>query len=126
MELLIRISENNHSHDRRRVVKYDMSKIHDVECAAAFRSKLREFPVVGIEVENSSHCHLIQSFVHEALLDCFPMSKVKKKKEYITDSTFECIKEGRALCKTLYRMCRQLANLVVRALFTEWTIIKEI
>jgi len=119
-ELLIRVSENDHSHERRRVIKYDMSKIHDSECAAAFRSKLKEFPVVGIEVENSSHCHLIQNFVHEALLECFPMSKVKKKKEYITDSTFECIKEGRALCKSLYRMSRQLASFVLRALFAEW------
>ena len=58
--------------------------------------------------------------MHEALLDCFPMSKVKKKKEYITDSTFECIKEGRALCKNLYRMSRQLANMFVRALFSFW------
>ena len=124
VELLIRVSENDHSHERRRVVKYDMSKIHDVECAAAFRSKLSEFPVVGIEVENSSHCHLIQNFVHEALLECFPMSKVKKKKEYITDSTFECIKEGRALCKSLYRMSRQLASFVLRALFAEWKMYK--
>ena len=116
-ELLIRISENDHSHERRRVIKYDMSKLHDAECAEAFRTKLREFPVVGIEVENSSHCHLIQSFVHEALLECFSMSKVMKKKEYITDSTFDCIKEGRALCKSLYRTSRQLASLVVRMFF---------
>ena len=125
-ELLIRVSVKDHSHERRRVVKYDMSKIHDSACAAAFRSKLREFPVVGVEVENSSHCHLIQNFVHEALLECFPMSKVKKKKEYITDSTFECIKEGRALCKSLYRMSRQLASFLVRALFAEWKKYKNI
>ena len=48
------------------------------------------------------------------------MSKVKRKKKYITDSTFECIKEGRALCKSLYRMSRQLASFVLRALFAEW------
>ena len=71
-------------------------------------------------MENSTHCHLIQSFVHEALLECFPMSKVMKKKEYITDSTFDCIKEGRALCKSLYRTSRQLASLFVRVLFAEW------
>ena len=125
-EILIRISENNLNHERRRVIKYDMTMIHDAECAEAFRTKLREFPVVGIEVENSSHCHLIQNFVHEALLECFPMSKVRKKKEYITNSTFECIKEGRALCKSLYRMSRQLASLVVRVFFAEWKKYKNI
>ena len=57
--------------------------IHDAECAEAVRTKLREFPVVGVEVENSSHCHLIQNFVHEALLECFPMSKVRKRKSIL-------------------------------------------
>ena len=67
-----------YTHVRKRVIKYDISKIHDVECANVFRSKLKEFPAVGIEVETSSHCHLIQNFVHDALLECFPLSKVRK------------------------------------------------
>ena len=61
--------------ERRRIVQYDLSQIKEQECADAFRAKLRDFPVLGVEVENSSRCHLIQNYVHEALLDCFPMSK---------------------------------------------------
>ena len=43
-----------------------------------------------------------------------------KKREYITDSTSDCIKEGRALCKSLYRASRQLASLAVRVFWVEW------
>ena len=75
------ISSEGHN-ERRRIVQYDLSKIKEKECADAFRAKLRDFPVLGVEVENPSHCHLIQNYVHEALLDCFSMSKNKKKKIY--------------------------------------------
>ena len=59
---------------------------------------------------------------------CLSVSLCPKlgKKEYITDSTFECIKEGRALSKSLYRISRQLARLLVRVLFAEWKKFKNI
>ena len=98
--------------ERRRIVQYDLSKIKEQECADAFRAKLRDFPVLGVEVENSSHCHLIQNYVQEALLEGFPMSKCKKKKEYITDSTFAVIKEGRVLGKKSSDLAESLADLV--------------
>ena len=82
-DLLIRLSINDDSHERRRrITKYDISKVHDAACAEAFRTKLKDFPVVGIEVENSFQRHLIRNFVHDALLECFPLSKVGKKGIY--------------------------------------------
>ena len=60
--------------------------------------------------------------MHEALLECFPMSKVRKNKEYIPDSISECTKEGRALCKTMYRDGRRSASSQVRAILAGWKI----
>ena len=115
--VIISVSKSDNNHERRRVIQYDLSKILDKERADAFRSRLRDFPVVGVEVENSSRCHLIQHYVHEALLDCFPKSKVQKKKDYITESTFKCILEGRALCKQMFKIGRFLASLFIRVIF---------
>ena len=56
-EVLVPTSDVSNHHVRRRVVGYDLSKIHDTECAEAFRTKLKQFPVIGVEVENSTHCH---------------------------------------------------------------------
>ena len=77
--------------------------------------QIRQFPVIGVEVENSTHCHLIQKLLREALLECFPKSRAHKKKEYITDSTFNSICEGRALCKKLFKVSRYIASLMSRA-----------
>lgn len=87
-KVLIQTSDVSCHHVRRRVVGYDLGKLNDTECAEAFRDKLKQFPVVGVEVENSTHCHLIQNYLHEALLECFPKSGTKKKKKYITDMYF--------------------------------------
>ena len=81
---------------------------------------MRDFPVVGVEVENSSRCHLIQHYVHEALLDCFPKSKVQKKKDCITESTFTCILEERALCKQMFKIGRYVASLYIRVIVSGW------
>ena len=70
-EVLIPTSNVSNHHARRRVVEYDMAKIHDHECAAAFKTKILQFPVIGVEVENSTHCHIIQNYLHDALLECF-------------------------------------------------------
>ena len=42
-EVLIRVSKNDNNHERRRVIHYDIPKIQDKECAAAFRVKLVNF-----------------------------------------------------------------------------------
>ena len=50
-------------------------------------------PVIGVEVDNSTPCHLIQSYLREALLECFPMTRGKKEK-YMTGSVSQSICEG--------------------------------
>ena len=100
--LIVSTSTCNSNNDRRRIVKYDLAKVKCPENAKAFKAKLRDLPVVGIEVENTSHCHLIQNYLHDALVECFPMSKSVKKQPYISDHTFQCVKEGHVLCKDLF------------------------
>ena len=79
-DVLIRLSVNDNNHERRREIQYDISKVNDQECAEAFRARLRDCSVVGVEVKNSTHCHLIQHYIHEAVLDCFLMPKDRKRK----------------------------------------------
>ena len=113
-------SDVSNHHVRRRVVGYDVSKIHDKECAEAFRDKIKTFPVIGVEVENSTHCHLIQNFSQEALIECFPKSSIQQKKEYITDSTFKIVCDGRALCKKMAKITRVIANTMPKTMFECW------
>ena len=47
-EVLIPTSSVTNHHVRRRVVKYDLSKVNDQDCAEAFRTTLHEFPVIGV------------------------------------------------------------------------------
>ena len=81
-------------------------------CAAAFVAKMRDFQVVSVEVENSTHCHLAQNYMHDALVECFPKSiGARKSKEYITEYTYESIiKEGHKICKCMFKAGRYLRN----------------
>jgi hypothetical protein len=49
-----------------------------------------------------------------------PQRKGRKKKEHITESIFECIKEGRAICKLLYRCGRSMANIFLKTMLMCW------
>ena len=77
--VIIANSNRDNNHERRRIIDHDISQVNDKECADGFRAELRDFQVVGAEVENSSHCHSIQKYLHEALVECLPMPKVKNK-----------------------------------------------
>ena len=107
--------------DKRRKIDYDLAKVKDEVCAAAFAAKMRDFPVVSVEVENSTHCYLVQNYMHDALVECFPKSsETRKSKDYITEYTYESIKEGHRLCKSMFKASRYLRNASLFAFFKAW------
>ena len=82
---------------KRRLLDCDLSSITDPVKANAFCAKLLEFPAVGVEIENSSHCFLLDGYVHEALVEAFPKLTKPKVKPFITDDTFKTIVRGHDL-----------------------------
>jgi len=118
--LIIACSQSK-CNDKRRKIDYDLAEVKDENCAAAFVAKMRDFLVVSVEVENSTHCHLVQNYMHDALVDCFPKSiGARKSKDYMTEYTFESIKEGHKLCKCMFKASRYLRNAPLFAFFKMW------
>ena len=85
------------SSSKRRIVDYDHGKLNEPECRNAFAACIRDFPCVGVEVENTSHCHLLDSYVHDALVKCFPKDRCVKKKDHISTMAFELIVKGHGI-----------------------------
>jgi hypothetical protein len=112
---------NANSVHKRRIVDYDPNKFDDPEKAAAFVAILRDFPSVGVEVENTSHCFLLEIYVHDALVECFPKDKCSKTKAYITDMTFDIIVKGHKIRKSLFGWGRKMIKSVLFALFGAWS-----
>ena len=82
----------------RKKIGYDKKAFKDPAKCKIFESLVAKFPEVGIQVDNVSHCHIIQSNVYEALCSAFPLDKVKRQ-DYITDSTFRYICEASKMRK---------------------------
>ena len=79
---------NGSAPQRRRVQNYDKDSFHDPVKAQNFEKLMSEMPPIGIDVDNSSHCYIVDKHIMESLETCFPRMKHTKKKEFISDSTF--------------------------------------
>ena len=48
------------------------------------------------------------------------MPKAKKRKEYISDHTYECIKECQVVSRKLFRTIRAMSTSFVKTVFQSW------
>jgi len=95
---------------RRRVINYDKDSFNDPVKAANFEKLVSEMPPIDIDVDNSSHCYLVDEHIRESLETCFPRPRNIKKKEFISDSTFALILHGHGLAKKCESMIDALTK----------------
>ncbi len=58
----------------RKKVRYDRASLGDPEKGKHFINLLNALPVIACNVDNTSHCHMLQHNVHSALCEAFPIS----------------------------------------------------
>ena len=78
---------------KRRVVNYSDSSIDDKHKQAVFRCELENLEHISVDVENSSHCHILDEMLLEKLNDAFPADKKACKQQFISSSTFKLIQK---------------------------------
>jgi len=79
---------NGSSALKRRLVQYDQASFGDPEKQRAFVKHIAGMQAIPLEVENSSHCFLVEETIHDSLVSCFPKPVKLKKHEFLTDNTF--------------------------------------
>jgi len=112
---------NGHAYPKRKILKYDRAKLKDPARCKQFREIMNSMPAIPMHVDNASHCYILDTNVYNALCTCFPEDAIKKRQEYISESTFRAIvqvgRERRMLFKLRSRFCRAS----VRAAFGIWS-----
>jgi len=101
---------------RRRVVDYDIKSFKDPHKANAFVNLITDpCNAIDVSVDNSSHCFLSDSLVHDALVTCFPMPDIQVKCDFLTKTppaSFHITSRVSNLC---LRVCVGL--IVMRCMF---------
>ena len=64
---------NGSAPQRRRVQNYDKDSFHDPVKAQHFEKLMSEMPPIEIDVDNSSHCYIVDKHIRESLETCFPV-----------------------------------------------------
>ena len=105
---------------RRRVVNYDISKIEDPVLSDLCVDKLCRIDPIGVEIENTSHCFLIEASMLDVLTECFPRSSRVKAREYISHDTFKYICEGYRLARVFHKCERRFVNSCLFVVFGIW------
>eukprot|EP00973_Karenia_brevis_P042029 5818653-Karenia_brevis.AAC.1 len=99
---------------RRRRLPYDKAKLDDPECQEHFGRILDGMPVVPYAVEPSTHLHVVNCFIAQAMTRAFPKSPASRRQPYITPATFEVVVEAGRARKIAWKMlaCLRKATLV--------------
>jgi len=105
---------------RRRAIKYDKDSFSDPIKSMHFEKLVSEMPAIDIDVDNSSHCYLVDEYIRESLETCLPLPKSIKKKEFISDSTFALILHGHGLAKLMRKSDRCFDKTLLLAIFGFW------
>lgn len=94
------VSNTGQSQWRRRKVAYDRSLLSNPKIAQQVSAQLQNVPVIPYGVEPTSHAHLLEHCVNQAILKVLPPRVgPRKRQRYMTDTTFEQVKE----CKSQRR-----------------------
>lgn len=88
---------------KRRVLGYDRAKLDDPDCCRAFSIAMHKLPSVPVKIDNTSHCFIVDSNLHGALCECFPLDRHYEKQCYISESTLQqvvqCSRLRRDVCR---------------------------
>jgi hypothetical protein len=98
---VVPVNSSGSSPHKRRVVKYDVHGLCDPVKASNFTKIMDSMPPACIEVDNTSHCLLVEEFVRDALESCFPIPKQSKKCLFLGDDTLIIVAKGHRLAKKL-------------------------
>ncbi len=77
-------------------------------------------PPIDIDVDNSSHCYLVDEYIRGSLETCFPLPKSIKKEEFISDSTFALTLHGHGLAKLMLKSDWCFDKTLLLAIFGFW------
>ena len=77
-------------------------------------------PNVPVYVDNTSHCHINDMYIYEALCDAFPLSEVQKRKPWLRDITYKAIKVTNQTRRVFYKAQKRLDISSTRAAFGIW------
>ena len=105
---------------KRRAVQYDHSTISDPSRCAQFCECIQTMDPVVLEVENSSHCHLVEETIHDTLVSCFPIATKHKKHDFLTDETFSVMERSRNAFKAHKKHDRSLLKSSMFVVFGAW------
>ena len=102
---------------KRRILDYDLRSLEDPVKGRIFIDKLRLMTPVDVAVDNSSHCFLVDGYVHDALVETFPIPPERKTRDYISDGTFQLIVSSHALRHRLQADEKRFENAILFAVF---------
>ena len=68
---------------KRKKIDYDVAKFADATCAESFCELVRNIPPIPITVDNTSHCHLGDTFIFDALRKSSPKDTHRKRQQFI-------------------------------------------
>ena len=86
-----------------------------------FINAVNNLPPIPIQVDNTSHCFLIDRMVEQALVDSFPCKAKCKKQSYITDETFGLIKKLISAKRNLFKSFSRIYRSPLWAVFSIWS-----
>ncbi len=103
----------------RKKVRYDKASLGDPVKSLNFINLLNNLPVVKCNVDNTSHCHILQHNVHDALCEAFPSNKIKRK-SFISADTFKYICEAADMKRKKCRFFERFQRASLWAMFGVW------
>ncbi len=112
---------------KRRKPKYDPNKIGDPHCDAKFVEIVNSFnvqdglgPAATYDVDATSHCHQVESFVNHALAVAYTPSHKIAQKPFLSEGTLNFIHERNRILRIHRRVSARLKLLNCRIVFNIW------
>ena len=113
-------ASNGSSCMKRRVVGYDVKKFGNVGQCRGFEDCVRNLPSVPVYVDNTSHCHIIDHNVYEALCFFFPRGQAEAQKAHIEEDTLSCLSRSARVRREMFRYRSRFDKSPLRAVFGFW------
>ena len=96
---------------RRRRPCYDRTAVADKVKVKEFCDTVRAFHRIPFEIEPTTHCHLLTTWMREALVACFGRPRPSARQPHVSDATMSLIGQKRRLARRARRagMCLKCA-----------------
>ena len=114
----IRMEFAAHSPYAPRAIRFDREALKTAEGKATCRQIFANMPHIPYETNPTLHCHLIEQYLQKSLVQCFPFSRRRKKKSFISDETYAKVLQLRSL-RRLQRdySCQHTRQLAFQSFF---------